>query len=75
MVWVLTFGMMDASTMVNGKITIWKVSVYTSGLMVEDTKDSTIMIRKVAMVFIVGQMVANMKVGGIKVNNMALELT
>ena len=42
----------------------------TIGQMDEDMKDSTIMIRSVASASTIGQMAANMKVGGTKASSM-----
>lgn len=57
----------------SGKITIWKVLVFTSGTMVENMKANIRMIRNMASVFIHGLMVDVMKAIGGRVNSMALE--
>ena len=69
-----TFGRMAESSMDNGKIMIWKVLAYISGVMDVDMRDNTIMIRNVVMVSIIGLMGEDMKGGGTRENNTDLEL-
>ena len=65
-----THGLMEDATRGNGKRIIWKVWVYTNGTMGGHIKDSTLMIKNMAMVFIGGLMVANILVFGTLASNM-----
>ena len=64
-------GKMVENTMVNGKITICMVQVYMSIQMESLTKGNIEKTRRLDMVSISGQIVASMKVGGIRGNSMA----
>jgi len=58
----------------NGKTTIWKELVSISGMMVENTRVSTKMIKNMDMEFIHGLMVVVMRATGTKESSMELVL-
>lgn len=71
MVVAIINGRMEENTMENGRIMICMELVYMSILTESPTKDITPKIRKQDMVSTSGPIVASMKVGGTRVNNMA----
>ena len=68
-----THGQTAVNTTVNGLTTRCMVEEYSPGLMVDDTKENTSMIKSKEMVCSLGQTVENMRVNGTTVNNMELE--
>ena len=66
-------GLMAESTMVNGKITRWKVTECSRGLMEEDMKVNILTIKKKARVHSIGPMAENMRVIGKMENNTVSE--
>ena len=70
-----TCGRMVVNIMVSGTTMIWKESVLTFILMVSDTTVNISKIKKKVMEYIFGLTVENMKVGGLKENNMDSALT
>lgn len=68
-------GSMKELTLVNGSKIIWRALAFTIGLMVVFTRDSTQMIRNMALACIRGLMDANMKATGPKENSTGSELT
>lgn len=54
----------------NGKTTKWKVKEFSHGLIIENTLETMLMIRKKAMVFFTGQMVESTRVIGKMENRM-----
>jgi uncharacterized oligopeptide transporter (OPT) family protein len=64
-------GLTAVSTMVNGSTTRWRVKAPSLGVMEEDMKETTRMIRSTAMVHSSGQMVESTSVTGAKVSNTA----
>jgi hypothetical protein len=55
----------------NGSITIWKVWVFILGQMGVDMKESIKMIKSTVMVSILGLIKEDIRVCGLRVNNMA----
>jgi len=66
-------GKTEENIMDNGLIMICQELVSTFTLMVSVTTVNTSTIKRKALVYIIGPMVVNTKVGGIKENNMDLE--
>jgi hypothetical protein len=64
---------MEGSTKESGRITIWRDLAFMFGMMEENMKGNTRMIRSMVLGFTLGLMVDAMKVIGIKGNNMELE--
>lgn len=63
-------GLMVDNTLVLGKIIICMVMVLTLGKMEDDMRDITKWIKSMALVYINGLMVENMKVTGLMVSSM-----
>ena len=61
---VSTFGQMEESMTVNGKIIICTAKVSTPGRMADSMMETTRMTESTALVFTLGMMASNMKAGG-----------
>jgi hypothetical protein len=68
---VNTVGLMAVFTMANGSTTKWKAKVLLPGVTEEDMKETTRMIKSMAMVHSSGPMAGSTSVTGAKVNSTA----